>query len=198
MFINYSICGGVTVNNARVVSKYVVKNLTTGYISKELLSELGYYSFNLTDFKDIIFNTGDILSIEFYVRYNGIDYYTTLYDIINEKAYSSVKAAELVSNWTYNSSINSIITGNSVAINFVTTYYSNIIYKLYIKYDGEYREIDTAILNRQSLTINLSSSGEYRIAGYVVNGNTLLSYAYKDITITSNARVTSKRYIEWE
>jgi len=200
MLINYTIFGNIDVNGNSVACTYVVKNITTGYVSNPKSSLIGYYSFNLIDFPNVEFNHNDIVVIEFSTRYNGIDYFNTLYHVISTTNTDTQLNSTLLSNWNFTSDILLNITGNVVDVTFFTSYYNKIMYKLFINYNNTYKELDTVTLSIQNITLTLNGSGDYKIIGYVIDRDRLLTVSEKTFTISNSVTVTNtnKRYIEWE
>jgi len=202
MLINYSVCGDIDINGDPVVVNYVVQNITTGFVSKVFQSELGYYNINLSNFPNGVFDTDNIIVITFSIRYNGIDYKSIMYHVVNPTQDAMVMNTTLVSNWNYTSAIKIEDINTTKRITFLTSEYQQILFKLYIKYKNIYKEIDSAFINNQILNINFSHNGEFKIIGYVVKDNKLLTYSEKSFTVnlTQNTNINNPqvRYIEWE
>jgi len=202
MLINYSISGSVLINNRPAIVKYVIRNITTGFISKEYTSELGYYNINLSNFPDTVFNKNDIIVFNFYATVAGINYFSRVYNLIDPESISKIIDVSLKSNWNYYSDINIVVSTGSANIKFITNEYENILFKLYILYNGKYKEIDTAYINKQILNLTFTNGGDYKIGGYVVKNNELLTYTEKNFSIANdgveNKIIYKNRYIEWE
>lgn len=202
MLINYSISGGVYINGTPVQVVYTVSNLNTGFISDEYSTELGYYNINLANFPGNTFDKDNIIMFDLHTRYNGTYYKTQIYDIIDHNKDTNSIDANLIANWDYISNI--LITGDKYTrtINFITTTYQQILFKLYIYYNGDYKEIDSALINKQIVDLTFTHNGKFKIMGYVVKDNVLLTYSEKIFEIKyiePNEVITNQiRYIEWE
>jgi len=200
MIVNYSINGGVTVNGVNVASKFIVKNLTNDFTSKEYISEIGYYNTNLGNFKDTIFNNGDLITITFFIRHNGIDYSYIAYTFIDITKDVTTMNIQLQPNWNYTSNILLTKSNTNVNIKFVTNIYQSIVYILYIKYDGVYKEVSKKNILSQNVNIKVSSNGEYKVVGYVLDNNRLLSYTSKEFDIENVVIEDCQQttYYDWE
>jgi len=203
MLINYSISGSLLIHGESIKSNYIVRNITTGFISEERTSEMGYYNINLANFPNNTFDKDDIIVIHFYTRYNGIDYESNIYNIINPAIDTKVINSILISSWRYTSLINSEVIGYTATIRFMTSVYKQILFKLYIQHNGVYKEIDSALIDKQILNLTFNNGGHFKIVGYVVRDNELLTYSEKEFDIISDTTyegntVYKNRYIEWE
>jgi hypothetical protein len=206
MLIQYTICGNVYVDQTPVIAEYVLRNLTTGYTSETMVSLLGYFSLNTANFKDTVFNIGDIISIEFKYTDGSNEYFTRVYTVMNIFTTTTTIIANLVKDWNYTAAINVIPDAtdiNKVTINFITSLYRDIIYKLYYKFDGVYKEIYTATIDKQTVNLTFPHSGEYLITGYVTFGSMLVAYASKEFVmevgdISPITNTNNIKYIEWE
>jgi len=207
MLTQYTVYGNVLVNQSKVTANYTLRNLTTGYVSTVMKSIDGFYSLNLANFAETEFNNGDVVSLEFeYTNTREEVFFTRLYFIINVLTTTTRLNADLIKNWNYNVAINVIKDENNlskVTVNFITNLYRNILYKLYYKYEGKYKEISSVMIDKQTLTLNFPHSGEYMITGYVVFGSMLTAYASKEFVLAVGDTVvndnnSSIRYIEWE
>lgn len=208
MLIQYNICGTVTVNSSPVTATLTLRNLTTGFVSDTIETIDGYYNVNLANYPNTQFDVGNIVSVEFeYTNISGTTYFSRVYFVINENSNMNIINARLYNDWDYSAAIqvNTTDDPNRVTINFITTFYRNIIYKLYYKYDGVYKEISSATIDVQTVDLIFPYSGDYLIIGYVTFGSMLTAYASKEFNInidnttnTNNNIVRQIRYIEWE
>lgn len=202
MLTQYNICGEVKVNKEQVVAEYIIRNLNTGFTSINYNSTKGFYNINLANFPNKKFEEGDVISIEFtYIDNNNITYFTRICTIINNNSTTTNINAILEKNWDYSSQIKiSDVNPGTVNVDFLTTKYKNILFKLYYKYNGKYKELDSVLIDKQSVRLQFPYSGEFMLAGYVLFGGVLLSYTQKEFNITNvtNNIITNSRYIEWE
>jgi len=207
MLIQYTIYGDVLVNQSKVVAEYTLRNLTTGFVSKKIKTIPGYYSVNLANFDNTEFNNGDVISLEFeYTDTENNYYFTRLYFVINKLTTTTKLNALLIKDWNYSVAINVVKDDtdlSKVTVNFITNLYRNILYKLYYKFDGVYREISSVMIDKQTIVLNFPHSGDYMIKGYIVFGSMLTAYANKEFTLEVGdtlpyTNTTQNRYIEWE
>ncbi len=201
MLINYAIFGNIDINDELVIVNYNIRNLTNNFTSEEFTSEIGYYNINLGNFPNNVFNDGDVLVITFYSRHNGIDYKSIMYTVVDVTKDISNINTTLISDWDYESYIKVTNEDGVVDISFVTTYYKTILFKLYIKYKNSYKEIDTAMIDSQTIKITFQHNGLFKIVGYVTDDNKLLSYSSKEFVIDSVESENSTgqlSYLEWE
>lgn len=199
MLINYSVSGELNINGSPVKTTFIVKNLSTGFVSREYESEVGYYNINLANFPNNTFDKDDIIVFYFYVRYNGTQYKAYMYDVINPKIDTRNINVTLVSDWNYNSEIKIDGIGSNRSVKFLTNEYEHILFKLYIKYKNIYREIDSALIDKQIINLSFNHNGEFKIIGYVVKDNKLLTYSEKEFEISKVTKESTQlQYIEWE
>lgn len=202
MLIQYNICGNLIAKGSPVRATYTIKNLDTEFISKVYISAKGFYNINLANFPDKKFKDGDIVSIEFsYTDNGGIDYYTRIAVVINDKLTTNVIDAVLVSDWKFTSQVNiTQLNPSRIEAKFTTGPYTTILFKLYYKFNNIYQQVKSATITDSSVILNFPYSGEFMLIGYIFYKSNLLSYSQKEFNITAiNSTIAaSKQYIEWE
>jgi hypothetical protein len=102
--------------------------------------------------------------------------------------------------WHYTSVISTVVNGNDVDVVYNTNYFKNIIYRLYVRYNGVFKLLDTVKLTKTTLNLTLTSNGIYKVIGYSVDGNKLLSHTSNTFEITSNSAEYTEQvtYFDWE
>ena len=205
MLINYNIMGSVKYNDTNISATMRIRNLTTGYVSNTYETEVGYYSVNLTNFENIRFNNGDLLTIEFTKQIGDTTLFSRIYHIVNVTFDSVDIDVTLHDDWDYTSDINLNIDNDTVDVTFVTNYYEKIVYRVYYKYDDVYHKILSRITTNQQVTLTFNFNGNYKIIAYVIgNNDEMLSYSEKEFDIdidgqdSANKEYISLPIVEWE
>lgn len=202
MILNFSIHGTVTINGEKVDCEFILENLTNYFKSNKYISDIGYYNSNLANFPGEKFNDGDLLMLSLNTRHNKKGYGSKVHTFLDASKDFQEINVELQRSWNYTADIIATKIEDKINIKFITNHYQHIVYKLYIYYKDGYKELETVKLDRQEVNLNLTSNGDYRLVGYVMDGDKLLTYNSVDFNVKTDKPTNDNNeqttYFDWE